>query len=55
MRDGYPLKFFMDLEFDTSSIEENIPKEEKVEEMVNILKEYVTRQWMHDVGSNIPR
>jgi hypothetical protein len=50
MKEGYPLKFYADLEFEPSKYEENMPKEAHVNEMCRIFKEYVERQWEMDTG-----
>jgi len=48
LREGYPVKFFADLEFDPLKFVENQAKLKEVSSMVQILKHYIERQWLKD-------
>lgn len=54
MREGYPLKFYADLEFEPTLFEENMEKEKQTNEMITAFKSYVELLWEIDTKRPVP-
>eukprot|EP01117_Protostelium_nocturnum_P019953 TRINITY_DN877_c0_g2_i1.p1 TRINITY_DN877_c0_g2~~TRINITY_DN877_c0_g2_i1.p1 ORF type:complete len:1104 (+),score=379.04 TRINITY_DN877_c0_g2_i1:496-3312(+) len=53
-RESYPIKLYIDIEWDTTIDEINRERESEIDDMMDILKSYLVKQWERDTETEAP-